>query len=190
LGQVAIPRNTTFDHYQIQVSVSPTFASTVVNANVHVFVNPTYSMSTPLALNTTYHWRVRAVDTDNETSSWSEILSFTTPRNSIVSDRPRISQLDATIPSPRLTSPIRESMVDDLRPVLEWEDVPGAIGYVVQASTDQGFGSSFLVSATTVNSRYQFIMDVPVGTLIYWRVLTIKGDGFSIWSDTVEFKVQ
>ncbi len=187
-NQVNVPRNTLFDHYQLQVSTNSVFTAPLIDVNLAGFVNPAYAPGSPLASGTIFYWRVRAVNSSNETGSWSAVWSFVTPGNAIGVGRPRISNGDVSLPAPMITSPFASEKVNDLRPMLEWRDVPGATGYIVQASMDQGFGSLLLLSATTVNSEYGFLQNLPANSVIYWRVLTVKGNIFSKWSDIRSFK--
>jgi len=185
---VGVPRNTIFDHYQIQVSADSVFTSPVIDVAVAGSVNPTYTPGASLVSGSIYHWRVRAVNSNNELSSWSEVRLFTTPGNGIISNRPGTFNLDTLLPVPVISTSLSGGVADTARPTLEWSDAPGATGYIVQVSTDQVFASSNIVSATTVNSEYMFMKELPAGKVIYWRVLTIKGNNFSNWSDIGSFK--
>ena len=187
-NQVAVPRTTTLDHYQIQISTNAAFTLPTIDVDVIGSANPNYVSAIPLTADTQYYWRVRAVNTSTEVSSWSEVHSFNTPGTGIVSDRPRSFTLNATLPVPLIASPSNGSSVSDTQPTLIWNIIPGATGYIVQASTDSGFASSFLVSATTVDARYVVLKERPFGTVIYWRVLTINGNSFSNWSATANFR--
>jgi len=61
--------------YQLQVSTSSTFGTTAINATG--LTSTSYNVSTALAHQTTYYWRVRAVSGDVN-SDWSDVRSFTT----------------------------------------------------------------------------------------------------------------
>ncbi len=65
--------------YNVQVSTSNTFATTVVNAMG--VTGTSYNVTTPLAANTTYFWRVQAVNTCG-TGAWANPFSFTTANTS------------------------------------------------------------------------------------------------------------
>jgi hypothetical protein len=67
--------------YMIQVSSSPTFATTVINTTVSGATNSTYTPGVPLAGGTLYYWRVRAnaVVGHYGPSGWSTVFTFTTP---------------------------------------------------------------------------------------------------------------
>ncbi len=80
--------------YNVQISSSSNFQDLVVDEEV---TTAAYK-SIALKFNTTYYWRVRAID-DNNTSDWSETRSFTTtnafvtvsPNNDNQSPRPQLN---------------------------------------------------------------------------------------------------
>lgn len=74
--------------------------------------------------------------------------------------------------SPALLSPTNGEVLHTLRPFFDWTDHPGAIGYQIQVSRYANF-SSALVNVTlngATNSQYTPTKDLPVATLLYWRV--------------------
>jgi hypothetical protein len=188
-NQVIVPRGTDFSHYQIQVSTDQTFATLTIDENISGLFAKMYSPELGLNSNTTYYWRMRAFNTNNEASSWTEIRSFTTPRP-VTSTRPGIASGDLTIQMPETLAPVAEQNVDNLQPVLDWKDVPGATSYIVQVATDQAFSPSAVVaSATTIDSQYILIQEIPTNTMLYWRVLAIGTDRWSQWSEVTEFSI-
>jgi len=187
---VLLPRNTEFDHYQIQISPDEVFSTLVVNEDLPGISTRMFTPAVHLAVDTKYYWRMRVFDADHEYSSWSEVRSFTTPRL-LQDDRPHALSIDPALPLPELLSPLNGKNVNASQPILDWADVPGARSFIVQVSTDPTFATStFVVSATTVESRYDFIDDSPVGVTLYWRVCTVHGDQVSTWSPTFKFNIQ
>lgn len=67
--------------YDVQVSTVSNFASTVVNATG--VTGTSYNVTTPLTSNTTYYWRVRAINSCG-TGAWASPFSFTTANTSCI----------------------------------------------------------------------------------------------------------
>lgn len=83
--------------YNIEVSTEATFNTTVINEEV---TSNTYTAMLLLGTETTYYWRVNAMN-DNETSDWSETWSFTTEPASAVNDENVLAGSDIKIiPNP------------------------------------------------------------------------------------------
>ena len=57
----------------------------------------------------------------------------------------------------------------DLRPVFDWEDVPGATGYLLQVSTVNTF-ATLALNAASAASSYTPTANLPAGVKLYWRV--------------------
>ena len=185
---VSLPRGTVFDHYQVQLASNAGFTTTIVDSNVMELTNTSYSLPA-LSAGATYYWRVRAVNQNGEASSWSEVRTFNL-RPELESDRPTISNAGTGSVSPSIVAPADGSAVGK-RPVLDWGHVAGAVGYLVQVSTDPNFTSAnYVVFATTVDSRYAFIRDIPAGSQLYWRVRAIGEDSISPWSVVSTFTNQ
>ena len=178
-----LPRGTTFDHSQLQVSSDPGFSTLVIDQNIMNSSIRKYSPDVALSPNTQYYWRVRAFNTDGEMSSWAEVHSFQTRALVPASDRLGTYSLDPNLPSPGSVSPSDHGTTNPLLPGLDWTDVANATSYIVQVSNDPAFTSSaFIVSATTIDSDYEFYKNVPNGATLYWRVLTVSTDKMSSWS--------
>jgi hypothetical protein len=193
--KVNVPYGTHFDHYELQVAANAAFDLPVIDVEVSGVNNTSYTPLVPLAQNTKYFWRVRAVNTDGGISSWSIPWMFYTPRSrpprwmtgmstasgTYVSWESQYS-LDETLPVPTLTSPVGRQ--------LNWSDVPNANGYVVQVSTDPTFSlAPLLVSATTMDSEYTMLGSSTSGETLYWRVLAITGEFVSSWSAASSLQV-
>jgi len=88
--------------YDVQVSTVSNFASTVVNATG--VTGTSYNVTTPLTSNTTYYWRVRAINSCG-TGAWASPFSFTTANNNCLtqasSDVPKTISASGT---PTVTS--------------------------------------------------------------------------------------
>jgi hypothetical protein len=90
----------------------------------------------------------------------------------------------------QLLSPADGAVLQSLRPALDWQDYPGALGYNIQVSRYSNF-SSVLTSATvnTPTSAYTLTTDLPARTVLYWRVRpkvgsTTFGNWSAVWSFT------
>jgi hypothetical protein len=183
-----LPRGTQFDHYQIQVSANQDFSSLSVDENLPSQSTTIFTPVTDLAAHSKYYWRMRAYNTSNEISSWSNVRTFVTPNLLAVSERPGIASFDANISSPTMIAPSNETTIYTSHPRLDWVDIPGATSYIVQVSLDPTFASSvFVVSATIVDSNYTFISEAPPDSTFYWRILTINENKVSNWSPTYSF---
>jgi hypothetical protein len=78
-----LPAGTTFDYYQIQIATDSTFASPLFDGTVATLSPAEFTLTTPLAANTKYYWRVRAFNTKGEYSAWSVIWYFKTSTTAV-----------------------------------------------------------------------------------------------------------
>jgi hypothetical protein len=160
--------------YTVQLSVSSSFSSLVVNQTVS---SSQYTVpAATLTSFTTYYWRVNASNV-NGTSGWSSVWHFATGDCG-----------GATVPNPpTLVAPSNGATDVSCTPTLDWNDSAGATSYTVQVSTSSSFGST-LVNETVSVSTYT----VPNGTLsgqtmYYWRVNASNSAGTSGWSSVWNF---
>jgi archaellin len=163
------PAGTIFSHYQIQVATDNGFVSLVLDVNIPGIANSEFTPSSDLASNSTFYWRVRAVNAQGNLSAWSNIRNF-----------------DTALLPPVLVSPADGLQLSDNRPTFDWEDVPGAGNYRIQISDDPGF-SSTLKNTVVTPSTYAVNTDLPAGVLLYWRVRTQGTNGPSLWSEVRSF---
>jgi hypothetical protein len=147
--------------YRIQISLSPTFSSTVVNQVTGA--STTYTHNTPALLNnTTYYWRVNATNAGG-TGNWSTVWDFTT--------------IEATLPAPVLLSPPNSSINVPLTPIMNWTLVSGATAYRLQISTSPSF-NTYVLNTTVQAPPYTVPSGILTGyTNYYWRVASINGGG-------------
>lgn len=87
--------------------------------------------------------------------------------------------------SPTLLAPADVSTHNLLRPVFDWENVPEAAQYTIQASRYATF-SPMVINTTVTPSTYTAASNLPVNTLLYWRVKGV-GPKPGTWSDVWEF---
>jgi hypothetical protein len=160
--------------YTVQVSVSSSFGSTLINQTVSAsqYTVPGGNLTSF----TTYYWRVNATNMHG-TSGWSSVWHFTTGDCG-----------GAVVPNPpTLISPSNGSTDTSCTPLLNWNDSAGAASYTVQVSTTSAFTST-LINETVTASQYT----VPSGTLssfttYHWRVNASNAAGTSGWSSIWNF---
>ncbi len=160
---------TIFDHYEVQWADNPNFDAAEVR-NVPGVTNHLYVIQPGEALsaNKTYYWRVRAWNTDGDFSAWSAVRYFRT-----------------AMLAPTLVYPIvGNNMVTTLQPVLDWDEVDGAVTYNVQISLYANMASPPL-NINTVDATSAYM--VPLGKLqygktYYWRVRANGPNGPGLWS--------
>lgn len=88
-------------------------------------------------------------------------------------------------PAPMLVRPFADAKSVGVSPVLDWYPVPGAVGYRVQLSTDQGFAN--LIVDLPLSDRVSAVQvkDLRRSTDYYWRVgsLDVVGHSGSVHDD-------
>ncbi|MBP5400616.1 MAG: T9SS type A sorting domain-containing protein [Bacteroidales bacterium] len=127
----------------------------------------------PLKLGTTYYWRMRATNynDDSDTSSWSTVWSFTT---------------GGSIPT--LSSPSNGSTAVRLRPTLDWNAVSSCDYYDYECDTTPQFNSPELQSgAIAAGTSEVRLNQLRYGTTYYWRVRIRLNSDTSSWSTVWRF---
>jgi subtilisin family serine protease len=152
--------------YVVQVSLSSSFSTYVLNQST---ASSQYSV-TGLNTNTPYYWRVQATNDDTE-SAWSSVRNFTT--------------LVPTLSAPTLVSPANNATDQNTSLTLDWDNVTGASGYVVQVSQSASF-TSFVVNESTTSSQYA-VSGLSTSTQYFWRVKATNDDTESSWSSVWNF---
>ena len=163
-----LPAGTFFKNYELQVDDNVDFSSPVLDdTSITDRLTIQFQVVTPLAHNTKFYWRVRAVNTDDEVGNWSAVGYFRT-----------------IVDAPTLLSPANGASAGSLDPTLDWADAtgPGAItNYSIQVSVSPTF-ATFLVKNTTVTSAYTPYSTLPAGKTLYWRVMVNGANGPSAWT--------
>lgn len=168
-GDVKAPVGTTLDHYQIQIATYPAFDTPVLDDDV---TSSEYVLSTLLAANTKYYWRVRAFNSSGHYSSWSSVWYFRT-----------------AISPPELIAPEHDSTLTNLRPVFSWQAVTGGTSYRIQISNSSTF-STYLVIANVSSPTYTPSTNLPGAATLYWRVRALGPNGPSPWSEVYQLNTQ
>jgi hypothetical protein len=154
--------------YQLQVSTSSSFSTTVVNQTG--ITTTSYAVS-GLANNTTYYWRVNATNAGG-TSAWSSSRSFTT--------------IVAAPSAPTLSSPSNGATGVSITPTLSWNASSGATSYQLQVSTSSSF-STTVVNQTGITTTSYAVSGLANNTTYYWRVNATNAGGTSAWSSSRSF---
>ena len=155
--------------YELQVSTSNTFATTVISQPTLSVSN--YTTATPLNSNTVYYWRARASNSAGN-GSWSNIWSFTTL---------------APAATPTLLSPANSTNNISLTPAFDWNDAANATAYELQVSTTNTFASNIISQTSLTGSNYTTTMVLANNTVYYWRVRAKNALGNSAWSTVWSF---
>ena len=124
-----------------------------------------------LKFSTTYYWRVCAFNSNSsDTSSWSEVWSFTTSG------------------APTLSSPTNGSTLTTVKPTAYYNTISGATGYLMQWSEDPNFATYEEYSLSSSNNGLT-LTRLKFGTTYYWRVCAINNNSSatSAWSEVWSF---
>jgi VCBS repeat-containing protein len=161
----SVPSGVTFDHYQVQLATDALFSVIVIDENISGLAsNSEFTLTSDLAPNTRYYWRVRAFNSLDQYSSWSTVSYF------------REAML-----APDLSSPANGAALDNLRPAFDWLDVDGASSYTVQISSSASMSSASSTKVTA--SAYSPAKDLPKNRTLYWRVRAEGENGPGNWSE-------
>ena len=162
--------------YQVQCDTSALF-------NSPLLIDVTQTLLTGyqthnLRFNTTYYWRVRAID--GTTSSWSEIWSFT------------------VLNTMELSKPTNNNTNQDPNVNLEWKNtvggasnpVSGIAYYDWQADTSANFNSPLLIEGTVNGTVFRAATQfLNFGTNYKWRVRPRHASSTGAWCDPFNFSV-
>lgn len=140
---------------------------TIINSNIYFEPNSTDTL-TGLSLNTTYYWRVRAIQ-NNITTLWSEPWSFTTADSVPVQVLPADLATNVT-PTVQLT----------------WTAGYTASSYIVSYADNPAFTGA--VNGTSTNPNLT-VNNLKFNTSYYWKVRSVTGTDTSSWSATRSFSV-
>ena len=96
-----------------------------------------------------------------------------------------LSIFDAAPAAATLTAPADGATDVALRPAFSWTAAAGAAGYLLEVDDNADF-SSPVYSATVVGTTHTPSLDLPSGTLLYWRVTADNACGSTV-SGTFQF---
>jgi len=152
--------------YDYQVSTVSDFSSLVKSGNTA----STQVNISGLSNETTYYWRVRALNSGGS-SAWSSYWTFTT--------------IIAPPATPTLSSPVDNATDQPLSLDLVWNSVSTATSYDYQVSKSSDF-SSLEKSGNTTSTQVN-ISGLSYATTYYWRVRALNAGGSSAWSASRTF---
>lgn len=150
--------------YWIQVSMDPDFQIVALENTKETKTSISISK---LKNYTKYYWRVMACK-NNDSSSWSQVYSFTT-----------------CIAAPQLSAPENEQVNIPINVDLSWQKVDGAKGYIIQLSDAENF-KNFLINQSINLLTIHYDKCTP-GSEFYWRVRAFRDDDTSSWSPVFHF---
>ncbi|MBN2322980.1 MAG: hypothetical protein JXQ30_04540 [Spirochaetes bacterium] len=180
----AVSRDVTFTweksnnaiNYEIQVSTSDAFSSTVYSEPATTLTMSSTSLVTGVSSASSYYWRVRAQGASTLYSNWSAVR------------RVNINYSDTAVSPPELIAP---GMGDELLPgavTFSWKGVEGAVAYHVQLSASSTF-ASFLEDEVLPYDETTYESSSLSDGKYYWRVAASDGLNWSDWSTTYTFAV-
>lgn len=152
--------------YQLQVSTSPVFASTVLDTTIRDAEGYTHRS---LASYTTYFWRVRAKLTQTSYGPWSQAWSFTT---GLIPPRPLSPQV------------VTDTASTDQQPVLTWSSTGGATTYHVRLFT--GDSTVIVAEDTVVGTTWKTPL-LRTATWYAWDVRALADTSTSVFSARAAF---
>jgi uncharacterized repeat protein (TIGR01451 family)/CSLREA domain-containing protein len=151
------------DHYELQIGTANPPASEIIPISSTAFTTSKLS-------ETTYFWRIRAIDKNGNATLWSAIWKF-------------------TIASPANGAP-PVNLSTTATPTLTWSLVSWATGYELQIDTEASFQLPYAdqqqVDAATLSYTTR---PLTIGTY-YWRIRAKKQDGtWGSWSHVESFTI-
>jgi hypothetical protein len=156
------------DTYRVQMATSSTFSTPSLDQN-NVVVSG-YQLISPLAPNTTYYWRVQAVNSLGQPGAWSSAWSFRT-----------------VILAPNLQAPGNGVLLNNKRPSFSWNSVSGATSYTLEVSTGSSFATK-VINTNTASAHYNPASNLSANKKYYWRLVANGPNGPSrrspVWTFT------
>jgi M6 family metalloprotease-like protein len=156
-------------YYTVEISEQSDFSSTIIQQSN---IGNTYYIipSGHLQFNSTYYWRIKAVNTSPSTESdWSDIRSFTT-----------------LLQTPVLTIPKNDSAGVALSGSFNWNPVNGATAYKLKFSANSGFSPTIIDEDEIANATYNF-SNLDFNTRYFWKVQAYNASQNSLWSEIFNF---
>ncbi len=154
--------------YQWQLDDDDDFSS--IPAGFEGSIEESSTTLPALKPDTTYRWRVRAVQP--VASPWSEKWSFTTSS-------------DVNMVAPEPESPPDGATGLPIRPVFQWSPVAGATGYEIAIAASPDFANSITIKVggqPVPGHSYQLEVSLSYATTYYWKVRAVSSDLRSAWS--------
>ena len=167
--------------YNWEVSLSSGFTS-VIERNPVLLVGPATTQDIVSGLaNGTYFWHVQAVSPAVESGAWSSPRSFT------------VTGAGAGVPgTATLNPPLNATQFHSWENfTFTWSSVPGAVGYILQESTDPTFPVDTRVRQVSINGPTEVVSFNPsIQGIFKARVIAVSANGLmGTPSNLVDFSV-
>jgi hypothetical protein len=157
-------------YYDLQIGTDRDFKDYMGFFGIY---NVYYTLQEKLENDTTYYWRIRAVDNDGKTRDWSNPCSFKVKLLVEISD---------------LISPGYGDVITDEKVTLKWEDVKGVKEYELQVDYYDNFSDEPLITVIGLYGPQYTITRGLTSASYYWRVRAMDINGnLSPWSETGYF---
>ncbi|MEI6089054.1 MAG: fibronectin type III domain-containing protein [bacterium] len=153
--------------YRLQLSKSSSFTSLERDISV---TSTNHTLTTNLDLLTKYYWRLKAWDSDKDSSSYSTVWNFTT----------------LGLKAPVLQSPANSVAFVPINTSFSWLAADDAESYKIQISKSATFTTVDFESVISSTS-YTPASNLVAGKNYYWRVLSKTGSLESAWSSANQF---
>ncbi|GAA3513480.1 hypothetical protein GCM10022393_29090 [Aquimarina addita] len=133
-----------------------------------------YILSDPLLYETTYYWKVLAIDDTGLSTTSNEVFSFTTKKEN-------------SIGSFNLISVANEAIDITLLPTFVWEELVTSDGGTVQYELLMDTNETPVTSIAENIEETNYIIETPLAedTTYYWKVIAKDSSGLIIESDEV-----
>ncbi|MEQ9105302.1 MAG: T9SS type A sorting domain-containing protein [Rhodothermales bacterium] len=153
--------------YEVQVATDAAFTTLTTD---QTGVPGTSLALSGLAYNTTYHWRVRGVNTDGA-GAWTS-ASFTTEAEVVIVLPGAVS----------LVSPADAVLDVETDVTLTWTSAPNALTHDVQVATDASFSGTLIADETGLTGAELALSGLALNTAHFWRVRGVNADGTGEWT--------
>ena len=174
-----VPTNKTFSwysvtsatSYKLQICSNSNFQNGLVVDQSGITATE-YAVS-GLSTSTTYYWRMKAVNSDGE-SSWMNPWQFTTAAGNPPN-------------TPTLDVPASQASNVCVNATVSWFKASGASTYKLQICSNSSFQNGLKANASNLSDSTYSITGLSISTTYYWRAKAVNSYGESDWSDARQF---
>jgi hypothetical protein len=171
------------ERYELLVSKSNVFADRVIakTGDTALSINA-WKSDVNLANDTTYYWRIRAINGDNM-SVWSNISAFTTIPP-VPHEETKLA-LELPLPGVVLHAPLSSAERTGTKPYFTWKAVPGADKYELVVAPDMAFMRPLIIrvgSYALAGTSWESEVELDYDTTYWWKVRALSGNRSAEWS--------